>query len=236
VQPLANPQVRIAPNQQQIVPLMFTPSAIDTYKGNLIIDSDDPNHPVLSVPISASAAPRVEVQPAELKVVVSGENWEHPTPKTVTIRNIGNLPLIITEISTDGDRAVLSMPWSLPLSLQPGEAGNIQVMYNPQASSTAPGRLIVKTNDPSRLVSLVEFVYDNTLVIANKRKSSLELHLPQCQYAKQMSYQNIEVIVADLDEIIAFNQNHVLPAILKQRIEEQDYDGCYFCMNWLHTK
>ena len=236
VQSLANPQVRIAPNQQQIVPLMFTPSAIDTYEGNLIIDSDDPTHPVLSVPLSASAAPRVEVQPAELKVVVSGENWEHPTPKTVTIRNIGNLPLIITEISTDGDRAVLSMPWSLPLSLQPGEAGNIQVMYNPQASSTAPGRLIVKTNDPSRLVSLVEFVYDNTLVIANKRKSSLELHLPQCQYAKQMSYQNIEVIVADLDEIIAFNQNHVLPAILKQRIEEQDYDGCYFCMNWLHTK
>lgn len=236
VQPLTQAHMCIAPTEQQVVSLMFTPSVIGTYQGNLIIDSDDPNHPVLSVPISASSTPQIEVQPAELKVVTSGENWNHPAPKTVAIRNTGNLPLLISEITTDSNRVALSLPWPLPHEIQPGQAENVQVVYNTLATSTVPGRLIVKSNDPLRPVSLIEFIYDNTLAIANKRKSSRELHIPQCQYVKQMSYHNIEVIAAGLDEINAFNQNRVLPAILKQKIDEQGYDGCYFCMNWLHTK
>ncbi len=126
-----------------------------TDTADLIIETDDPDQPALTVPLRGrSVQPSVQVDPETIDFgpVLVGTS---PSPtRTFTVRNIGALgSLVVTNVTAPGQTAIVrSLSQALPAVLRPmtTDALTVTMTFTPTTSTFLTTSIDVATNDRNR--------------------------------------------------------------------------------------
>ena len=135
----------------------FAPSGVGggPIAGNVVVSTDDPNNPSISVPISGTVdAANVTISSNALDFSgVATDNRTSPSSadRTVTIGNTGSCALSLTSLSITGpnagDFSIVGAP-VLPVSIANASSLTLTVRFNPSAAGARSATLNVGTSDP----------------------------------------------------------------------------------------
>jgi transcriptional regulator len=105
----------------------------------------------------ASGAPMVGTPKLEVSTSVwdFGEKWAgEPAETTITLRNVGDAPLEVTEVKSSCGCTVAKVKKTL---FQPGESEDVKVTYNTKKrTEKVSQRIRVHSNDPTNPVTVIE--------------------------------------------------------------------------------
>jgi hypothetical protein len=143
--------LEIARDESATFTLNFKPGTYAEYSRKLIIESNDPEHPTLSVDLTGEGVdgpvPDIEIDPlaldfGELAIGGSLTLW-------ATITNVGDGPLVIESSTQSGSGAftVMTDPAGQTLA-DTGDYHTMLVTYAPTQDSGDSGKLQLTTNDP----------------------------------------------------------------------------------------
>ena len=156
----------LSPDADFAVPVRFAPdSCFDIAEDSVVrVTSDDPDRTIVDIPITGiSPCPNLLIDPGDLTgqlvfpptVVDTNDNLGCFSDRTLNLRNNGECPLAITDISASGDDFTVIDPSLYPIILPTGEESlGVTVRFTPQsdADSLAPsevtGMLTVVSDDP----------------------------------------------------------------------------------------
>jgi hypothetical protein len=127
------------------VELVYEP-VTDEDDGFLTIESNDRVAPVLDVPLRGGGLyPDLVIDPeaADLGPVYRC----HETLLPVTLRNVGDVALVVSAISQTGEGWSLDSGPVLPTSIAAGGSLEVVVAYQPTGDREQPGTLFVESND-----------------------------------------------------------------------------------------
>jgi hypothetical protein len=137
----------LEPGDALPVPVRFAPDGPSAFTGALDVASDDPEQPSVRVDLVGSGlAPWLEIDPVV---------WDFGTTQipcgdeqVITLRNAGNAPLHLTELTFAGDAALsLTGSPSLPLTLVPGALATATVAYT-ATEGLSSATLTAVSDDP----------------------------------------------------------------------------------------
>jgi len=133
--------------QGEDVQLTLTATTPGQLAGNLLLASNDPDHPLLSIPINALAIlgnPAIQVSPSSLSFgsVVIGST----SNKILTVRNTGNLPLVLNSISSSQPAYSVSQSSA---TLAPLQSLDLTVTYTPTNPMVQNAILLIQNNSPA---------------------------------------------------------------------------------------
>lgn len=139
----------IAPAAQATPGATFDTTAIDPgqYQGLIEFASNDPARPTASIPVSlaVTAAPVIGVLPNPVEF--AGVPVDSAAQSSVTIRNTGDLPLILSGASTSGSAAFTVAPLDATV-VAPGGSTRLQVLFSPVSPGSHQGTLLLASNSP----------------------------------------------------------------------------------------
>lgn len=143
----------VPPGSQAQFAVTFAPNTAEESIGLILIDSDDPDTPTAEVPLDGTGiAPIIQVNPEgyDFGSLYIGCDSGQP----LTIRNIGNAPLIVDrfdfqtaspDLSFDAQEAINNpLPWTIP----PQQNKVVFVDYAPMDEAPDAAYLTVFSNDP----------------------------------------------------------------------------------------
>ncbi|MDQ1697391.1 MAG: hypothetical protein QOJ03_2744 [Frankiaceae bacterium] len=146
----------LPPGGSLVAQVIFSPPASATapgpLTGSLVVTSDDPSNPSVSVPATGTVGlPKAAVSPGSINfgVVCPGSFAD----KQLTVTNTGTAPLTINSITIGGGSSaglsVLSIP-GLPQTLPVGSHLSFTVRFAPPGPLGGPaaGTVVVDTDDP----------------------------------------------------------------------------------------
>ncbi|MBA7531335.1 hypothetical protein ES705_23547 [subsurface metagenome] len=146
----------LEPSQNQEVNVTFLPDSSGYYSGTLIIKSNDPINPVISVNLSGYALSQISISETGLEF------------DTVTVGFSLSRQLVISNLYTEDltiQSAISDNPdYTVDISdfiLEPGQSQEISVMFSPDSSGFSYATLIIMTNDtlgPLMYVNRIRFV------------------------------------------------------------------------------
>ena len=143
-------QMTLAPQQDEIFTVTYTPTEDGDALANLIILSDDIDTPEIWVPINGGCdAPRLKVSPP----VVSFEDLPVGCPQAelITLHNVGNAPLVVHGVDfqpTSDDFRATGLPLS-KVTLEKNEWMAFTVYYEPETQNPNTAYFEVRSNDPT---------------------------------------------------------------------------------------
>ena len=151
------PADRLSPREQTSLTLVFTPSEAErNYEATLTIRSDDPERPVLTVPLRGRASIRdVAAVPASVDFGVVNEG--SPLTRAVQIQNNGGTTLRVlglTWSSTTADLVPVSFPQAA-FDLSAKTSTVVRFLYDPKDLGADRGQLRIETNDPDQPILTV---------------------------------------------------------------------------------
>jgi len=126
----------------------FKPTSFGEKIESVLIESNDPDEPVVEVALTGTGlAPAIEIDPllydfGTLEIGCS-------TSTTITIKNIGNLDLTVTEfLYSSTDNLMMESYDGAPLILEPNESMPIDIEYEGLEETNDLGYLVVTSDDP----------------------------------------------------------------------------------------
>jgi hypothetical protein len=128
-------------------------AAPGTVTGSVTLTSNDPARPTLTVPVSitVNSRPRLGFSPASL--VAFGDVFMNGSSQIqVQLRNLGNVPLNISSISSSDAHFDL-LPVTLPITIATNGSKSVTVRFSPDNSTAFSGELRFSTNDAIEPVS-----------------------------------------------------------------------------------
>ncbi|MFQ6091535.1 MAG: choice-of-anchor D domain-containing protein [bacterium] len=136
----------IDPQGSLDIPVAFHPPNSTHKEGQLIITSNDPNNPVLTIGLRGKGLARdilLSDRSHDFGSVVVGarSDW------TFTITNLGELSLEITEVVSSHSDFMVAAP-VFPYTLQNGASVEVRVAFVPSSVGVRVGSLEVRSNDP----------------------------------------------------------------------------------------
>jgi hypothetical protein len=137
----------VPPGDSASVQVEFTPSSNGTATGTLTIACNDPEHPVVEIPVEGEGLGPVQIAVSDTLLqfgqVCVGSSVHDPIP--VTVINAGPCPLVVSDIETDhGDFSPSLVGFTLP----PGNTQDVYVEFSPSVVGLITGTLTVESNDP----------------------------------------------------------------------------------------
>ena len=145
----------LAPGQTLTLQVVFTPDSVSTFSANLSITSDDPNTPVLQIPLTGSGIAAV-VTPGSLSatpLLVDFGSWTTNTtsdPMTVVLTNTGSVSVTVSQISISPPGAFILGGVQLPLGIAAGQTASIPLTFRPTADGVYNATMtITSTASPS---------------------------------------------------------------------------------------
>jgi hypothetical protein len=141
---LASP-VTLTPSQSMNLTVQFLPTVGGTATGSLTVTNNDGVNVVAAV-TGTGIQPGLNLTPASANFgsVVTGNT----NSQTVQVKNSGNANLLITQATVTGTGFSLN-GLALPMTLAPGQSGNFNVQYAPQAAGSANGAVSIVSNAPN---------------------------------------------------------------------------------------
>jgi hypothetical protein len=138
----------IAPGTSTTVPIRFQPTSVGFHGGSIRITSDDPASP-RTVPVSGVApAPRLALAIANsgnFGRCCIGSFVDEP----LTLANTGNCTLSVTAITSSAGSFLVPEVFSLPLTIEAGNALSLPLRFEPTALGPANATITVTSNDPA---------------------------------------------------------------------------------------
>ena len=148
----------LAPNKSFVVRVRFAPQFEGPDSGELTIDSNDPNRPIVSVPLVANAeTPCLRTNPPALEYPTSLINRTDSRP--LAIESCGGSEVNITAIylaegsdpafALDAD-SVPEVPFAMPavIDSRPPDPRYLRVSFTPREQRIYNGKLIIESDDP----------------------------------------------------------------------------------------
>lgn len=143
----------IPPGQSVVITVKFTPLAAQSFSGQLSIQSNDPVHPTVVVPLQgigfAVPVPNLDVT----TTVVDFPNGS--STKTIQVANTGNADLFISSINQPAPPFSISGVPALPKILKPDEKFVITINFSPVALGVFSSDFRIVSNDPDSLLTVV---------------------------------------------------------------------------------
>jgi HYDIN/CFA65/VesB family protein/ASPM-SPD-2-Hydin domain-containing protein len=138
----------IQPGSSVKITLTFTPTGPGNFTGTLTVMSDAANFPSLDIALTGRGTqgdPVIEVNThaVDFGTITLGTNVD----KTVTIRNTGTSPLILTDQTVSGPGFSLRAAASTPIA--PGSSADATIRFSPTAVITSSGTFTIQSNDPA---------------------------------------------------------------------------------------
>ncbi len=137
----------IAPGDTRTVHLRYEPTNL-TDTATVRIFGDDPANPEDQVDLTGQwLLPVLAIDPDPY--AYGAVPFGCLTGKTIHLQNIGNDTLIIDSIVPQGSSYTIPAMPALPLSIEPGDAYPLQILYEPASAEVETLSLWVSSNDPS---------------------------------------------------------------------------------------
>lgn len=153
----------VDPGEEQRIDVTFAPDTLRRYTAQLRLDSNDEGRRVVWVPLRGEGAdlpyPDIVIGPARTI------EWAGPGIEAIEVRNVGEEPLIIDELTFADPGAPFALA-SDPLAgadtwpIAPGQASTVLVTYAPTDPTGAFTDLRLSSNDPDEPVVAVRLVGD----------------------------------------------------------------------------
>ena len=152
------------------ISVTFAPTAVGTRSGTIILNDNLKTSPQRIALSGMGVAPTISLTPASL--TFGGQSMGATSPaQTSTLRNTGNMPLIVYGIAVDGDFAQTN---NCGTGFDAGLSCTIGVTFTPTGNGTRSGRLTITDNAPDspQSVALTGSGPDFTLAIAGNSSTS----------------------------------------------------------------
>lgn len=137
---------KLAPGESGTVTVRFTPEALDTYNGSLVIDSNDRAGGVLTIDLAGTGTepPEIDIAPIALDFgsVTLGSSLE----KQITINNQGTGPLALGDISITGESFILVNDIS-NTTIEPESSTILTIRFAPDAEQSYSESITIPSND-----------------------------------------------------------------------------------------
>lgn len=134
---------KLTPNARREIEVAFTPSVPDSAKGTLKVTSNDPNQPILHIPlVGAGRAPQIAAIPAS--VDFKRVPLDSAVSQVVTIRNTGTFDLFVDSLVTGGEGPFQVS--SRPSVLKPDSSQKVTIRFTPSEMDSLFGRLTIFSN------------------------------------------------------------------------------------------
>jgi hypothetical protein len=139
----------LAPGQQVVLPLTFTPSATGSQQGQIALADNATGSPnSISLTGTGAAAPQTVSLSAPSSVDFGDVTVGSQGSKTITLVSNGTGAVTVKSISVAG-AAFSDSPVVLPQVLQPNQQMSVKLKFNPAAEGNASGTLTVSSNATS---------------------------------------------------------------------------------------
>jgi len=133
------------------VQVAFTPTAAGAASTNLVIASNDPTFPNITVAATASVG-----QPTAVTMIADSGNFGEfcPAPGkfkdlALTVDNRGTCPLLITGLSSSSPEFQVPQVLTFPIKVAPGDNIAVPFRFQPGSAGAKTATLTVSTNDPA---------------------------------------------------------------------------------------
>jgi len=139
----------LSPGQSAFVTITFHAGVAGVQHGTLDIASNDPDRPVLRIPLTAEAVvlpPTIAVSPQLVQFGVTGP--QKKVRRSLAVTNRGSSALTISSITIAPPFKVLNL--TVPLSVPPLGHISLQLEFSPVAVGNFAATMIIQSNDPSR--------------------------------------------------------------------------------------
>ena len=137
----------VSPGESEIVTVTFSPPEVGIYSANIIIESDDPDEPVVQVPVTGEGVlpiPAIEVTPAE--IVWDSLEVGTSDNEMLLVKNVGYGPLTVSDIISTNAPTFTASPTNF--TLEPGELKVVAATFSPTEEGFFEGTLQVFSDDP----------------------------------------------------------------------------------------
>ncbi len=137
----------VSPGESEIVTVTFSPPEAAIYTANIIIESDDPDEPVVQVPVTGEGVlpiPAIEVIPAE--IVWDSLEVGTSDNEMLLVKNVGYGPLTVSDIISTNAPIFTASPTNF--TVEPGELMVVAATFSPTDEGFFEGTLQVFSDDP----------------------------------------------------------------------------------------
>ncbi|MEM7828159.1 MAG: choice-of-anchor D domain-containing protein, partial [Candidatus Aenigmatarchaeota archaeon] len=141
----------IVPGRGCTINVTFSPTTGGLLGATLIINSNDPDEPVINIPLSGYGVwqveplvPDIDVSPSlvDFGTIIIGQS----KIETVSISNVGNVPLGITTSLTGSNDFSITFDCSSPINA--GSRCLLGLLFTPSSTGVRTATLTITTNDP----------------------------------------------------------------------------------------
>ncbi|MEZ4239185.1 MAG: choice-of-anchor D domain-containing protein [Myxococcota bacterium] len=150
---LGEPDLVVPEDDTATLQVQFAPTELRDYAGELLLATDDPDQPAISVPMIGVGrvpyAPDIDLQPSNI-VVWDGVTAGNPFTQVVEVHNVGDAPLTIQGVSQSGSGAFALLNDPTLQVIPPGQNFGMFVSYEPLAGQSGgdSGSIVITSDDP----------------------------------------------------------------------------------------
>ena len=138
---------QLAPGESTDILVAFEPMGANEQAATVMVHSNDPITPEASVALLGEGmAPELQISPDPYDFGVTYIGC--PNEGDITLTNVGTETLVIDDIQLPEEAFWANTDYSLPISLEPAEAMNLHVYYDPVQEGVASNILSVTSNEP----------------------------------------------------------------------------------------
>ncbi|MGC1240370.1 MAG: S8 family serine peptidase [Chryseosolibacter sp.] len=162
----------VAPGGQRNITITLDASGLfsGTYREDLIIESNDPQNNIVTVPLTLqvtnNGAPIAYVEPTTIDF--KSAQIGHAIHRNVTVSNEGSNTLVVSEI-TSGN-ASFHGNLSAPVNIAPFSSAQFRITFSPSAAGLQTAVISIHTNDPAHRILKVnvrgEGLHEAPLVVS----------------------------------------------------------------------
>jgi hypothetical protein len=162
--------VTVAPGAEADFVVTFTPTSADSYVGEVVVGSSDPDEPAAVVTLAGEGrapSPALLVSPTTHDFDAVGIGCE--AAQSVTLSNVGAADLTVTEVSLttattelvldDGSSANGALPWTVA----PGASVEVSLSFTPVDEVLDSGTLSIASDDPDTPTTALEITAQGEL-------------------------------------------------------------------------
>jgi len=147
-----------------VLQIRFIPASAGSRNGSLVINNNSPSDPAFTVSligtgVATSPAMQLSTVMLDFGSVQVGSNRR----RSVTVANIGNAPLDISQVSLGGANVFeFSQSHTLPASIAAGNNDYIEIEFAPSSSGMKNAFIQINSNDPNNPTQTVQLVGTGT--------------------------------------------------------------------------